>query len=66
MVKLQLFSVYFNQAKIIANPTSSITVTSFIKAFGYTVKPVYNDYPWDPKIVAVVDRLSLIRGSFIV
>ena len=21
-----------------------------------TVKPVYNDHPWDPEIVAVVDR----------
>ena len=28
----------------------------------YTVKPVYNDHPWDPKIVAVVDRWSLFRG----
>ena len=27
-----------------------------------TVKPVYNDHPWDPKIVAVVDRWSLFRG----
>ena len=23
-----------------------------------TVKPAYNDHPWDPKIVAVVDRWS--------
>jgi len=29
-----------------------------------TVKPVYNDHSWDPKIVAVVDRWSLCRGSF--
>jgi len=28
----------------------------------YTVKPVYNDHPWDPKIVAVVDSWSLFRG----
>ncbi len=28
----------------------------------YTVKPVYNDHPWDPKILAVVDRWSLFRG----
>jgi hypothetical protein len=28
----------------------------------YTVKPVYNDHPWDPNIVAVVDRWSLYRG----
>ncbi len=27
-----------------------------------TVKPVYNDHPWDPKIVAVVDRWSLFSG----
>ena len=29
----------------------------------YTVKPVYNGHPWDPKIEAVVDRWSLFRGS---
>jgi hypothetical protein len=29
-----------------------------------TVKLVYNDHPWDPKFVAVVDRWSLFRGSF--
>ena len=27
-----------------------------------TVKPVYNDHPRDPKIVAVVDRWSLFRA----
>ncbi len=27
-----------------------------------TVKPLYNDHPWDPKIVSVVDRCSLFRG----
>ncbi len=27
-----------------------------------TVKPVYNDHPWDPNTVAVVDRWSLFRG----
>ncbi len=26
------------------------------------VKHVYNDHPWDPKIVIVVDRWSLFRG----
>jgi hypothetical protein len=26
------------------------------------VKPVYNDHPRDPKIVAVVDRWSFFRG----
>jgi len=30
----------------------------------YTVKPVYNDHPQDPKCVAVADRWSLFRGSF--
>ncbi len=28
----------------------------------YTVKPVYNDHPRDPKIVAAVDRWSLFGG----
>ena len=28
-----------------------------------TVKPVYNDHPWDPKIVAFVDRWSLFEGN---
>ncbi len=27
------------------------------------VKLVYNDYPWDPKIVAIVDRWSYDRGQ---
>jgi len=30
----------------------------------HTVKLVYNDHPWDPKFVAVVDWWSLFRGSF--
>jgi hypothetical protein len=30
-----------------------------------TVKPVYNDHPRDPKIVAVVDRWSLFRGQLL-
>ncbi len=30
--------------------------------FLFTFKPVYNDHPWDPKIVAVVDKWSLFRG----
>ncbi len=29
-----------------------------------TVKLVYNDHPWDPEFVAVIDRWSLFRGSF--
>ena len=28
-----------------------------------TVKPVYNDHSWDPKIVVVIDRWSLFRGA---
>jgi hypothetical protein len=32
--------------------------------FDYTVKPVFNDHPLDPKCVAVVDRWSLFRGRF--
>ena len=31
--------------------------------FDCTVKLVYNDQPWDPKIGAVVDRWSLFRGN---
>ncbi len=31
--------------------------------FLYTVKPVYNDHPWDPKIVVVVGRWSLFAGN---
>ncbi len=27
-----------------------------------TVKPVYNDHPWDPKIMAVIHSWSLFRG----
>jgi hypothetical protein len=27
-----------------------------------TFKPLYNDHPWDPKIVVVVDRWSLLKG----
>ncbi len=29
-----------------------------------TVKPVYNDHPWNKKILAIVDRWSLFRGHF--
>ncbi len=28
-----------------------------------TVKPGYNNHPWDPQIFAVVDRWPLFRGS---
>ncbi len=36
---------------------------NFLFTYLYTVKPVYNSHPWDPKIEAVVDRWSLFRGS---
>ena len=35
-------------------------------SFEVTVKPVYKDHSRDPKIVAVDDRWSLFRGSFII
>jgi len=28
-----------------------------------TIKPVYNDHHWDPKIVAIVDRWLLFKGN---
>jgi hypothetical protein len=28
-----------------------------------TVKPVWSDHPWDPKIVALVDKWSLFRSN---
>ena len=31
---------------------------------GHKVKLVFNHNPWDPKIVAVIDRWSLFRGTF--
>ncbi len=30
----------------------------------YTVKSVYNDHPWDSKILVVVDRWLLLKGNF--
>ncbi len=32
--------------------------------FTNTVKPVYNDHPWNPKFVVAVNRWSLFRGIF--
>ena len=32
-------------------------------SFEYTVKPEYNDQPWDSKKVAVVQRRPLLGGS---
>ena len=46
-------------------------MTSFMDAdktkleFAGTVKPVYNNHPGDPKFVAVVEKWSLFRCSFI-
>ena len=31
--------------------------------FRSTVKPVYNNHPWDPKIVVVVDEWPLFKSS---
>ena len=37
--------------------------TKNFNMFLSTVKPVYNDHPWDPEKVVVVQRWSLFRGS---
>ncbi len=45
--------------------TKSGSIVPFLKKInleGSTIKPVYNDHPLDPKIMAVVDRWSLFRG----
>jgi hypothetical protein len=34
------------------------------KSFQNTIKPVFNGYPRNPKIVVVIDRLLLFGGSF--
>ena len=34
-----------------------------VTSIQYTVKPVYNDHPWDQKKVVVVQRWSLFGGS---
>ncbi len=44
------------------NKTKKLEATISNHSFLNTVKLVYNDHPWDPKIVAVVDRWSLFRG----
>ena len=41
-------------------------VVAVAKLFLSTVKPVCNDYPLDPEIVAVADSWSLFKGSFFV
>ncbi len=42
----------------------SLNYQLIIYGFPYTVKPVYNDHPWDSKIVAVADRWSLFKDHF--
>jgi hypothetical protein len=46
------------------NGLISLSVVSFSSAHN-TVKPVYNDHPWDPEFMAIVDRWSLFRGTLI-
>jgi hypothetical protein len=41
---------------------SGTHASKFAVKFRDTVKPLYNDHPRDPKIVAVVDRWSLFGG----
>jgi hypothetical protein len=36
-------------------------IPGLVKLKILTVKPVYNGHPWDPKILAVVDRWPLFR-----
>ncbi len=43
---------------------SDVFCVSYICKKQSAVKLVYNDHPWDPKIVAVVVRWSLFRGNF--
>jgi len=40
-------------------------LSMFNFSFKRTVKPAYNDHPRDAKFVAVVDRWTLFRDSFI-
>ncbi len=37
---------------------------SMIQLIAKLSLPVYNDHPWGPKIVSVVDKWSLFRGPF--
>jgi hypothetical protein len=39
----------------------SFTATKKEKTDAITVKPVYNDHPWDPKKVAVVPRWKAVQ-----
>ena len=40
-----------------------VTVIVLTECTVTTVKPVYNDHPWDQEKVVVVQRWSLFRGS---
>ncbi len=42
----------------------SAGIVMWMILFFSTVKPVYDDHPWVLKFVAVVDRQSIFRGSF--
>ncbi len=46
----RLLSIYFTNAK------GSFINDVFFERRYYTVKPMYNDNPGDPKFVAIVDR----------
>jgi len=68
-MSLSIFYLNFLEEVILLRfPNTFTTVITifltkkFSKVILSTVKPVYNDHPWDPKIVAVVDRWSLFRG----
>jgi hypothetical protein len=41
----------------------STMLGSTFRSVSLMSKLVYNDHPWDPKIVAVVDRWSLFNGQ---
>ncbi len=42
----------------------SQSLEGFCSVSKNTVKQLYNDYPRDPKLVAVVDRWSFFKGIF--
>ena len=48
--------------KVVFEIMNNINLNKFVNIG--TVKPVYNDHPRDPKLVAVVDRWSLLGVNF--
>jgi hypothetical protein len=58
-----MFSIVTSFDAISDDEAISSKVLDDYQASQNTVKPVYNDHPWDPEIVAVVDRWSLFRGQ---